>query len=410
MRKIIRISDMILTAVSAVVFFILIYLNGSMPGDISVLHVGKIKLDAPMHIPVSGGLAGKTVTAASSKGKAYDVDLKLLGIIPIKSARVTVVERSYVIPGGESFGVRLYTRGVVVVGMSDVDADGGGVNPAKNAGLREGDVILSIAGNPVNSTEDVAAIFEGSNGEMVTLQCKRKNGEFNVEFSPVYSKSEQRYKAGLWVRDSSAGIGTMSFYVPAGNVFAGLGHGICDVDTGGLLPLMSGDIVKSRITGCYKGANGAPGELCGVFESGDPIGTLTLNSEIGVYGKLLYDPAGEAIPVALPQEISTGRAQIITTVDGTQKESYDAEITKIYYNGDGQKNMVIKITDGRLLEKTGGIVQGMSGSPIIQNGMLAGVITHVFVNNPSHGYAIFAQNMADCAAAAEAKQTLNKAS
>lgn len=211
------------------------------------------------------------------------------------------------------------------------------------------------------------------------------------------------------MRCETAGVGTLTFYEPESRVFAGLGHAICDVDTGEEMPLLAGDIVDAHINGCYKGTKGAAGELCGVFGN-RVMGSLAVNGNTGVYGVMNAGnaPSGKAIPVALRQEVKTGPAQIISTVDGKAPQYYDVEITKIYSGPDTQvKNMIVEVTDSALIEKTGGIVQGMSGSPIIQNGMLVGAVTHVFVNNPLQGYGIFAESMlhtAENVAATQEKQ------
>jgi len=213
---------------------------------------------------------------------------------------------------------------------------------------------------------------------------------------PVQSAVDGKYKVGIWVRDSSAGIGTLTFFEKKTGIFAGLGHAVCDVDTGEIMPLAGGEAVEADIKGSYRGESGAPGELCGVFKNA-VIGTLLLNNDTGVYGQvsaLRYE--NKQLPVAMSYEISTGSAQIIAEVNGDGEKYYDVEITKIYPNSDShQKNMVIRVTDAELKKETGGIVQGMSGSPIIQDGMLVGAVTHVFVNNPEQGYAVFAQAMID---------------
>ena len=191
----------------------------------------------------------------------------------------------------------------------------------------------------------------------------------------------------------------MTFYNTRTSCFAGLGHAVCDVDTGAILDIKSGEIVPAKITGVYKGVSGSPGELCGIFSTDKAIGKIICNNENGVYGKMNGKIDGEEIPVAFKQEIEAGKAQILTTINGEKPQYYDVEIVKINLNSSSvQKNMVIKITDEQLIESTGGIVQGMSGSPIIQNGMLVGAVTHVFVNDPTKGYAIFAENMLDAAA------------
>ncbi|MCL2884594.1 MAG: SpoIVB peptidase, partial [Oscillospiraceae bacterium] len=225
-------------------------------------------------------------------------------------------------------------------------------------------------------------------------QLKRDNIVFDAQLTPVKSVTENRYKAGMWVRDSAAGIGTLTFYVPGTNIFAGLGHAICDTDTGETMPLASGEIVPARIYSIKPGVAGTPGELRGGFEMGS-LGSLTVNGDTGTYGQLTSLPAvHDAVPVAMKQEVKPGAAQILTTIDGTDPVLYDVRIDQVKYSdASPTRNLVITITDPRLLDKTGGIVQGMSGSPILQNGKLVGAVTHVFVNDPTRGYGIFAENM-----------------
>ncbi len=322
----------------------------------------------------------------------YEVKVSLLNVIPVKSSSITVSSRQYVGVSGELFGLRLFTQGVMIVGIDEVDTEMGYVSPAKSAGLHKGDVICSINGEPVRTSQEVSEIFSKSSGELMHVEYIREDKHSTVSFSLAYSKSEQKYKAGLWIRDSAAGIGTMTFYDINTNVFASLGHGVCDIDTGEILPLSDGDIVSAYVSSCYKGKSGQAGELCGIFNS-ETKGTLLINCDEGVYGLSEKINTGKLMPVAAKSEIKTGKAQIISTVDKSGPGYYDIEITRITDSAGQNKNMVIKVTDEELIEKTGGIVQGMSGSPIIQNGMLVGAVTHVFVSDPTQGYAIFAETM-----------------
>jgi len=275
-----------------------------------------------------------------------------------------------------------------------VQTDKGLVNPAQRAGIKKGDIILKINGLPVSRNNDIASAVEKSNGETIELSVQRGDSVKTVTLLPARSVSDGKLKAGLWVRDSSAGIGTMTFYDEKNGMFAGLGHAVCDVDTGERLVISGGDAVNACVKGCYKGTQGTPGELCGVFTHGD-IGQLYENCDKGIYGAYESLPSRKAVPVALVDEVKEGKAQIVSTVDDNGPQYYDIEITKIYSKTEQQRNMVIKVTDKELLEKTGGIVQGMSGSPIVQNGMLIGAVTHVFISDPTQGYAIFAQMMID---------------
>ena len=331
----------------------------------------------------------------------YSTSVKLFNIFPIKSAKVKVSRRKYVVPGGNAFGIRLYTKGVMIIRIDGVTTQSGNVSPGKAAGLKEGDMIISVDGVDVYRNRELSAIFASSGGKTLKLEIERDSKKKEINFTPVLCSEDSTYKGGLWIRDSTAGIGTVTWYDRTNGIFAGLGHAVCDADTGEIMPLSGGDAVEAEIKGCYKGTNGSAGELCGVFSSGS-IGSLYINGETGVYGIMdSFDADDKVVPVALRQEVKTGAAQIICTVDDTGAEYYNIEIRKIFDGTDNQRNMVIKVTDPVLLEKTGGIVQGMSGSPILQNGMLVGAVTHVFVDDPTEGYAIFAQNMTETAQGVE---------
>jgi stage IV sporulation protein B len=229
------------------------------------------------------------------------------------------------------------------------------------------------------------------------MTVERDGQIFHLEMTPVKSELGEKHVAGLWIRDSSAGIGTVTFYDKKSNSMAGLGHAITDVDSGEIIPISGGELVRARVMGVYKGVDGTPGELCGVFEP-ESLASLEVNGEDGVYGALHERANGDLVPVALRSEVKTGPAQVLATVNGNEKKSYDIEITKVNLSANAsQRNMTIRVTDPALIEVTGGIVQGMSGSPILQNGMLVGAVTHVFVNSPLEGYAIFAEAMLDTA-------------
>lgn len=326
----------------------------------------------------------------------YDAKVLFMNIIPIKKVNIQKTEDVYVVPGGSTFGVKLFTKGVIIVGISDIKTKSEGlVNPAKQAGLQKGDIILNVNQKEVNSNEELIKVVEESGGEDLLAEVIRNGMKYETNIKPVRNDTDGAYKLGIWVRDSSAGIGTVTFWDEKTKTFGGLGHGICDIDTGELLPLSHGDIIKVNINGISKGMRGNPGELKAYFIEGEPIGTLIENTYSGIYGKFNSVPSSnEPIPVAMKQQAKQGNAQILTTIFGATPEYYDIDIVHINYNEETMsKNMIIKITDERLLSETGGIIQGMSGSPIIQNGMLIGAITHVFVNDPQRGYAIFAENM-----------------
>lgn len=379
------------------------FFASSMPEQFHVVEGSELKLEGMLN--VSAERLGRRMDAASrasvmTAGGSYTASLKLFGIFPIKDVDVKVIDSQMVVPCGTPFGIKMFTDGVLVVGTSDVDTATGAYNPAKSAGIKLGDVIESIDGENVSTKEQVADRIENASGKTMTFRIRRDNIAFDVRFTPVKSITENRYKAGIWVRDSSAGIGTLTFYVPATGIYGGLGHPVCDVDTGETLPISSGEIVPACIYGVVKGVSGDPGELRGGFEDGE-LGHLHINGETGVYGKLSQAPVqGGAVEVAMKQQVKSGYAQIYCTVDGTEPKLYDIHIDQVRYNdASPTHNMVVTITDEELLSATGGIVQGMSGSPILQDGKLVGAITHVFVNNPEKGYAIFAENMLKTAGA-----------
>lgn len=335
---------------------------------------------------------------SASVGTAYPQRLKgelmLYRLIPIKTVNVDVVDETCLIPCGTPFGIKMLTNGVVIVGIADIKTEKDTVNPANLAGLKTGDVITAINGKEVLTNSEVAGLVEKSGGAVMNFTVKRNEKTLNIGLKPVKSETDGLYKAGLWVRDSTAGIGTLTFYDPTTQCFGGLGHGICDSDTGKLMPLLNGDIVPVTINGVTKGQKGIPGELRGYFSDDNAIGILDANVAAGVYGELNFVPQGTALKVAMKQDVKAGPAKILTTINGESPRYYDVNIEKIDYRDNIQsKNMVLHVTDPELLTKTGGIVQGMSGSPIIQNNKLVGAVTHVFVNDPTRGYGIFAENM-----------------
>ncbi|MEG2204743.1 MAG: SpoIVB peptidase, partial [Oscillospiraceae bacterium] len=278
---------------------------------------------------------------------------------------------------------------------SDLDMNGRSVNPAKEAGIRTGDILLTMNGQKIAYNEDVGKIVSASGGSPIEVTLRRGTAQQTLHLQPVSSPADGSYKAGMWVRDSSAGIGTMTYYNPTTKIFAGLGHAICDVDTGDVMPLASGEAVDVTITGVNRGTSGFPGELTGMFSGSRPIGSLCLNGETGIYGTADRSPIdAQPVELATRGEVQIGEAILYTTVEGKLPQAYSISIERIAA-GDANptKNMVIRVTDPRLLQITGGIVQGMSGSPVLQNGRLVGAVTHVFVNDPTRGYGIFAENM-----------------
>jgi len=330
----------------------------------------------------------------STPNKSYKAKLMLYRVIPIKTVTVDVVKETLLVPCGTPFGIKMFTNGVVVVGVADIKTSSGTVNPAAVAGLKVGDIITAVDGKTVNTNAEIINAVSGSGGKSLVFTVSREGKSFTTAVQPAQSEVDSVYRAGVWLRDNTAGIGTLTFYNPVTKGFGGLGHGVCDTDTNELMPLLDGDIVPVTISGITKGEKGNPGELRGYFTSDNAMGTLDANVPAGVYGVLKTAPKGDAMEVAMKQEIKAGPVKILSTIDGGKPQYFTAEIEKIDYRENLQsKNMVLHITDEKLLNATGGIVQGMSGSPIIQNNKIIGAVTHVFVNDPTRGYGIFAENM-----------------
>lgn len=337
-------------------------------------------------------------TVFSPNEKSHYVTAKLMGIFPVKPVSVTVTDEKIVTVCGSPFGVKMFTDGVMVVGFSRIETTDGVCCPAADSGFLKGDVIKSVNGQKVSSNEEVASHIENSGGKSIDFLIDRNKSEITVSLSPKMLNDKSGYKVGFWVRDSSAGIGTLTFYDPETMDFAGLGHAVCDVDTGAVLPLSSGEIVPAAITSIDKGIIGDPGELGGTFITMDTLGTVTINNETGLYGKLEYEIEGFSAPIGHKQDIYEGPAVILSTIDGTEVNEYDIVIDKVDLSDDSPtQNMIIKVVDEELIELTGGIVQGMSGSPILQDGKLIGAVTHVFINDPTKGYGIFIENMLEAA-------------
>lgn len=328
-----------------------------------------------------------------------NVNVTLFGKIPVKEIAVKVIPDCQVIPGGHSIGVKMNIKGVLVVGMEEIEnADGQWINPSLEAGLQIGDIILAINGTNVKDSSHVQSLINNSIEE-VKIRLKRKNEVLTFNVKPVFSKVDQQYRIGLWVRDKTAGVGTLTYYNVENMCFGALGHAITDIDTGILLNIQNGEILNSKVLSVQQGKSGKPGEIKGIFYEADkPIGSLYSNTHYGIFGEMyekLENPKYRApLPIGYQNDIKKGKAYILTTLEDNKIERYEIYIEKINYQAKPDtKSMVIKVTDKRLIEKSGGIVQGMSGSPIIQDGKLIGAVTHVFVNDPSKGYGIFIEWM-----------------
>ena len=378
----------------------------------SLTAYGNITLPDKLYVTDNSVCLGKIFTAdissAQSTVQSANTDedykaaittatVKLANTIPVKTVSLQKKERSYVIPGGELIGIKLKTDGVLIVGTETFESVNGTVAPAKEAGIEIGDVLLSVNRTIITDNNALTQVIENSDGSPLSLTLMRDNKKFTTDLQPQKSIETNQYKGGLWVRDCVCGIGTLTYTDISNGSFASLGHGIYDSDTKKLVPATSGVLLSANLCGITKGKAGCAGELSGSFGSTE-YGNLQLNCDNGIYGYITVLASNEnAIPVAFANEVHTGDAQIITTTENGEKKYFDIKIEKTDPFSTGNKSMIIKVTDEELIASTGGIVQGMSGSPIIQDGMLVGAVTHVFLNNPQKGYAIFAQTMIDTA-------------
>ena len=294
------------------------------------------------------------------------------------------------VPVGHTVGIKLFSRGVLVVKLSD------GGTPAKECGLQTGDVIVKCGGVTVSSTEQFQSLLQKSGETPTDLQVRRGDKSMTLSVSPEQN-DQGTYSIGAWIRDSMAGIGTVTYYDPATGAFGALGHGITDTDTALLMPFSSGSILPSTVKAVKKGTAGAAGELRGDFDLTCDLGSLCANTENGVFGTVEESPAswqtGQALPVASTGEVREGPATILSNVQGDEVREYEIEIVKVVSNAADSRDVVLSVTDSDLIAATGGIVQGMSGSPILQDGKLVGAVTHVLLNDPTKGYGIFIENM-----------------
>ena len=290
-------------------------------------------------------------------------------------------QQDMVVPMGRAVGIKLFSDGVVVVGLSDISTETGDVNPARACGLKEGDIITHINSEEVDSIEEVRSLLQESEGEAMHIRALRGSKPLQMTARAVQCSADGSYKLGAWIRDSMAGIGTMTFYQPASGTFGALGHGISDVDTALLMPLESGSIMYAEVANVQKGASGQPGQLKGSFQVCNDLGQLWANTGCGIFGTLTDQSlAGDrqAVPAADRSEVQTGPATILSNIRGTEVEEFDIEIVKIFSESPtDSRDFMVKVIDSDLLSSTGGIVQGMSGSPILQNGKFVGAVTHV---------------------------------
>ena len=363
----------------------------ALPGEICLEPGQTLQLPRFAWVEPLRGRGSRNVASTRAVG-SYQVTLALGGWLPVRTIRAVVTERPTVTVCGTPFGVKMFSEGALVVGFSDVNTAAGPENPAKAAGLRLGDRVIRIGSTATEDNDAVKQALEAAQGSAVEVVYVRSGEQRQTSLTPVWDASSAQWRAGMWVRDSSAGVGTLTFADEELGVFAGLGHPISDSDTGESVALRSGEIVPCEITGCSAGTAGSPGELKGHFLSAHAIGTIRINGENGVYGTTRTHFSGQLREIAFAQEVVTGPAEIWATIEGETPRAYRIQIERVS-NADPRRNLVIRVTDPSLLSATGGIVQGMSGSPILQNGRLVGAVTHVLVNDPTRGYGIFAQTM-----------------
>ena len=397
MVKFIRKSCFLLSAMCSVVFLFIIAGNLCIPKEVVFYdNQQTVKIHKVFYAERENSDA---ISVSTVNNRQTTADVSLLGIFPVSEIDATESVRKYVYAGGSLVGIRLYTEGILVVGIDEVMTENGIVSPAEDCGIMQGDIITEVNDETVTSVAEFSSRVVASDGENIRVTVERENETFYCSLKPAYSHSEKKYRCGLWLRDSTAGIGTLTFADPQTKTLATLGHAICDSETHAVLPVGEGDILGASFGGCIPGQKGNTGQIKGSFTS-DILGTLTDNNEFGVYGAYsdISFETGELYPVASQTEIETGAAQIISTVSAEGAQFYDIEIEKITYSKEKlSRSMVIKVTDQELLNTTGGIIQGMSGSPIIQNGMIVGAVTHVFLNDPTRGYGVFIENMLDAA-------------
>lgn len=353
--------------------------------------------DADRPISVTTALPVTLISRKPSVPQGLEAELRLFGMFPVKTVMLTPLESANVWIGGEPFGIRMLMAGVMVISLSEVQTPDGSQCPAADAGIRTGDIIEAVSGRRITSNDDIQQAVADSGGNAVAVDIRRDNMQKTISVKPAYDPDTKRWLTGMWVRDSTAGIGTVTYYArsESGQIaFAGLGHAVCDTDTGAQIPLASGDVIAVSVRDIVSGHAGKPGELLGKFEIGDSIGTLSANTSCGIFGTLAQLPQKQiSVPLGFRQDIRRGEAVMYTTLNGTSPQPYSIEIEEIRGEDTAFRNLVIHVTDPELLQNAGGIVQGMSGSPILQNGRLIGAVTHVFVRDPTRGYGIFAENM-----------------
>ena len=368
----------------------------SYPSEITMYHGephsarmggGVFLSDISPNLPVNS--SSESVTPL--KTGVYDASLSIGGAIPFKKVKINVTPPDYLYASGELIGLRIHNKGLIVIDTTAIEGSGQTLSPAEVAGIQKGDIILEINGSAPQSSGDVSHLIKA---DKVEVTLSRNNHLFSVSVNPVTDKTDGIPKIGVWVRDSTAGVGTMTYFNPETKDFGALGHSISDSDTGVMFDILKGTVEKSHVVSLKKGTKGSPGEICVGFSSNEISGTIIKNCESGVFGVLTDNSTitGTLYPAAPINQVESGSAYILSNVDNGIKK-YAIEILRTNPFGSAAKGLVIKVTDKALIEKTGGIVQGMSGSPIIQNEKLVGAVTHVLVNDPTRGYGIFIEKM-----------------
>lgn len=352
---------------------------------LNISTIAGISINKKSELPIVSPVSTESIEYARTE--KYEVSL--LNSFTIKTMEANVIPKTKVIPVGTTVGLKLHTNGVLVVGMSEVKGNNNiKTKPYEKTDIKEGDMIIEVNGVPITCTEDLIDTVNASNGNNISIKYVRDEEVFFEDIIPIQT-SDSEYKLGLWVRDTAAGIGTISFYEPETKNFAALGHGILDIDTEELISISNGEITTANIVSINKGEKGIPGEIRGSLIGQSSIGMISKNTNLGIYGVLnntgILNVSNEnTVDIGLREEIKEGKATVICSLENNKREEYEIEIQKIYVdNNSTNKSMVVKITDKRLLDKTGGIIQGMSGSPILQNGKLIGCLTHVLVSDPS---------------------------
>ncbi len=379
------------------------------PENMTIFEGESLPLSTPSAVSLSvpTGTAGVLSEAGTLQKDAYqssitmaqtgqfDMTVKLFGIIPVRSVTVHVAPEKYLVPGGNTLGIKIFTKGLVCVGTQTVkDINGRTHDLAKEIDLRSGDILLKANHTELKQTDELIDLIQNAKNTPIRLTIDRQGKQMEKRVSAV--ETAEGFRLGFWLRDSTAGIGTLTFFDPATNTFGALGHPITDSDTGTVMPVSNGAVVETEILTVQKGEKGVPGELKGILKTEQTdIGTVTANTEHGVFGTLKQSPSEKTpCPVASGSNVKEGKAIILSNVSKDKVEYFEVEIQKnLPITAGGGKDMIIRVTDPALKEKTGGIVQGMSGSPIIQDGKLVGAVTHVFVNDPTRGYGIFIENM-----------------